>query len=146
MAAKQIVYNENARHALMRGVNKLADAVKVTLGPKGRNVRAIGNTSIVSRPESRCLSNSRNLERPDSRTPGRSSTTTNAHEVREASSRARAVFDDNGARWHRWRDVVRDIESHLEIQRQAWRVVQVLDLRTRGLGAPRTWSALSRMS
>jgi chaperonin GroEL len=38
MAAKQIVYNENARHALMRGVNKLADAVKVTLGPKGRNV------------------------------------------------------------------------------------------------------------
>ncbi len=38
MAAKQIVYNEEARHALMRGVNKLADAVKVTLGPKGRNV------------------------------------------------------------------------------------------------------------
>src|SRR5919108_3425036 len=38
MAAKQIVYNENARHALMRGVNQLADAVKVTLGPKGRNV------------------------------------------------------------------------------------------------------------
>src|SRR5436309_5338104 len=38
MAGKQIVYNENARHALMRGVNKLADAVKVTLGPKGRNV------------------------------------------------------------------------------------------------------------
>ena len=38
MAGKQIVYNEQARHALMRGVNKLADAVKVTLGPKGRNV------------------------------------------------------------------------------------------------------------
>src|SRR5437899_808145 len=38
MAGKQIVYNEVARHALMRGVNKLADAVKVTLGPKGRNV------------------------------------------------------------------------------------------------------------
>src|SRR5213594_1300611 len=38
MAGKQIVYNENARHALMRGVNKLADAVKVPLGPKGRNV------------------------------------------------------------------------------------------------------------
>src|SRR6201993_1083235 len=38
MAGKQIVYNETARHALMRGVNKLADAVKVTLGPKGRNV------------------------------------------------------------------------------------------------------------
>jgi chaperonin GroEL len=38
MAGKQIVYNDYARHALMHGVNKLADAVKVTLGPKGRNV------------------------------------------------------------------------------------------------------------
>src|SRR4029077_1126692 len=38
MTGKQIVYNDVARHALMRGVNKLADAVKVTLGPKGRNV------------------------------------------------------------------------------------------------------------
>src|SRR5262245_131134 len=36
--AKQIVYSEQARHALMRGVNRLADAVRVTLGPKGRNV------------------------------------------------------------------------------------------------------------
>jgi chaperonin GroEL len=36
--AKQIVYQEEARNALLRGVNKLADAVKVTLGPKGRNV------------------------------------------------------------------------------------------------------------
>src|ERR1051325_3302611 len=38
MAGKQIIYNEDARHGLMRGANKLADAVKVTLGPKGRNV------------------------------------------------------------------------------------------------------------
>src|SRR5271154_5861071 len=38
MAAKQIVYNENSRQAILRGVNQLADAVKVTLGPKGRNV------------------------------------------------------------------------------------------------------------
>src|SRR5512136_1526066 len=36
--AKQIIYEEDARHALLRGVNHLADAVKVTLGPKGRNV------------------------------------------------------------------------------------------------------------
>lgn len=36
--AKQIIYSENARQALLRGVNILADAVKVTLGPKGRNV------------------------------------------------------------------------------------------------------------
>ncbi len=38
MAAKQVVYGENARQAILRGVNQLADAVKVTLGPKGRNV------------------------------------------------------------------------------------------------------------
>lgn len=36
--AKQIVFNEDARHALERGVNALAEAVRVTLGPKGRNV------------------------------------------------------------------------------------------------------------
>jgi len=38
MAAKHIVYREDARSAILRGVNALADAVKVTLGPKGRNV------------------------------------------------------------------------------------------------------------
>ncbi|MBS1705744.1 MAG: chaperonin GroEL [Armatimonadetes bacterium] len=38
MAAKTLLYDENARRALERGVNKVADAVKVTLGPKGRNV------------------------------------------------------------------------------------------------------------
>src|ERR1051325_8338265 len=38
MSAKQIVYSRNARAAILRGVNTLADAVKVTLGPKGRNV------------------------------------------------------------------------------------------------------------
>ena len=36
--AKQIVYGEEARKALERGVNQLADTVKITLGPKGRNV------------------------------------------------------------------------------------------------------------
>jgi chaperonin GroEL len=36
--AKDIVYREDARAAILRGVNALADAVKVTLGPKGRNV------------------------------------------------------------------------------------------------------------
>jgi chaperonin GroEL len=38
MAAKTISYAEDARQAMLRGVNKLADAVKITLGPKGRNV------------------------------------------------------------------------------------------------------------
>src|ERR1041385_3517845 len=36
--AKQIIYSEASRQAILRGVNQLADAVKVTLGPKGRNV------------------------------------------------------------------------------------------------------------
>ncbi len=36
--AKQIIYGEESRQAILRGVNALADAVKVTLGPKGRNV------------------------------------------------------------------------------------------------------------
>src|ERR1700733_9203852 len=36
--AKQIVYADHSRQAILRGVNQLADAVKVTLGPKGRNV------------------------------------------------------------------------------------------------------------
>src|SRR5213596_2500738 len=38
MPAKQLNYSEEARRALKRGVDALADAVKITLGPKGRNV------------------------------------------------------------------------------------------------------------
>src|SRR5689334_16930609 len=38
MAAKEIIYNTNARDRILAGVNALANAVKVTLGPKGRNV------------------------------------------------------------------------------------------------------------
>ena len=38
MSAKEIVYSRNARKKILHGVNILADAVKVTLGPKGRNV------------------------------------------------------------------------------------------------------------
>src|SRR3984885_1523377 len=38
MSAKQIAYSRAARHAILHGVNSLANAVKVTLGPKGRNV------------------------------------------------------------------------------------------------------------
>ncbi|MCZ7384679.1 MAG: chaperonin GroEL [Candidatus Methanoperedens sp.] len=36
--AKQIIFSDEARHALMRGVDQLADTVKITLGPKGKNV------------------------------------------------------------------------------------------------------------
>ena len=48
--AKQIVYSEDARGAILRGVNRLADAVKVTLGPKGRNVvieKSFGSPTIT---------------------------------------------------------------------------------------------------
>jgi chaperonin GroEL len=38
MPAKQMIYRENARQRMLEGVEKLAKAVKVTLGPKGRNV------------------------------------------------------------------------------------------------------------
>ena len=38
MGAKIIKYDEEARRAILNGVNTLADAVKITLGPKGRNV------------------------------------------------------------------------------------------------------------
>jgi chaperonin GroEL len=48
--AKQIVYGEQSRHALLSGINQLADAVKVTLGPRGRNVilgKAFGAPTIT---------------------------------------------------------------------------------------------------
>ncbi|HXN09357.1 MAG TPA: chaperonin GroEL [Candidatus Acidoferrales bacterium] len=51
MAAKELLYDENARRALERGVNALADAVKVTLGPKGRNVvldKKFGSPTITN--------------------------------------------------------------------------------------------------
>ncbi|MEN9723867.1 MAG: hypothetical protein RJB38_1853, partial [Pseudomonadota bacterium] len=38
MSAKELRFSESARAAILNGVNILADAVKVTLGPKGRNV------------------------------------------------------------------------------------------------------------
>jgi len=38
MTAKQLMFNENARQSLLNGVNKVANTVKITLGPKGRNV------------------------------------------------------------------------------------------------------------
>lgn len=38
MAAKEVRFHDNARERIVNGVNVLADAVKVTLGPKGRNV------------------------------------------------------------------------------------------------------------
>ncbi|PZR59706.1 MAG: chaperonin GroEL [Candidatus Meridianibacter frigidus] len=51
MAAKELVFDENARRSLERGANILADAVKVTLGPKGRNVvldKKFGSPTITN--------------------------------------------------------------------------------------------------
>ncbi|MGC9108698.1 MAG: chaperonin GroEL [Caldimicrobium sp.] len=50
MAAKEIIYGSNTRDKILAGVNKLANAVKVTLGPKGRNViieRSFGSPLIT---------------------------------------------------------------------------------------------------
>jgi len=50
MAAKQVLFHDDARHKLVAGVNILADAVKVTLGPKGRNVvleRSFGAPTVT---------------------------------------------------------------------------------------------------
>jgi chaperonin GroEL len=50
MAAKEIVFDQRAREYILRGVNTLADAVKVTLGPKGRNViieKSFGSPTIT---------------------------------------------------------------------------------------------------
>ncbi|MFW6055569.1 MAG: TCP-1/cpn60 chaperonin family protein, partial [Thermodesulfobacteriota bacterium] len=50
MPAKEIKFGENARKQLKLGVDKLADAVKVTLGPKGRNVvieKSFGSPTIT---------------------------------------------------------------------------------------------------
>src|ERR1700723_1703492 len=50
MSAKEIVYTEQARNLILAGVNALADAVKVTLGPKGRNVvieKSFGSPTVT---------------------------------------------------------------------------------------------------
>ncbi len=51
--SKQIEFNETARRALERGVDQLADAVKVTLGPRGRHV-VLAKASVSHRHERRC--------------------------------------------------------------------------------------------
>jgi chaperonin GroEL len=51
MAAKEILYTEAARHALERGVDTIANAVKVTLGPRGRNVileKKFGSPTVIN--------------------------------------------------------------------------------------------------
>ena len=62
--AKKVLYNEEARAALLRGVDQLANAVKITLGPKGRNVvldKKYGAPNIVNDG----VSIAREIELPD---------------------------------------------------------------------------------
>ncbi|MCK5092508.1 MAG: chaperonin GroEL, partial [Gammaproteobacteria bacterium] len=50
MSAKEVKFSDDARHRMMRGVNVLANAVKVTLGPKGRNAvldKSFGSPAIT---------------------------------------------------------------------------------------------------
>ncbi|MBS1722272.1 MAG: chaperonin GroEL, partial [Armatimonadetes bacterium] len=52
MSSKTLIFDENARAALGRGVNHVANAVKVTLGPRGRNVilqKKYGGTPIITK-------------------------------------------------------------------------------------------------
>jgi len=46
MSAKDVKFGDSARSKMIAGVNVLADAVKVTLGPKGRNVLSVRRTSL----------------------------------------------------------------------------------------------------
>ena len=51
MSAKQIIYHDEARKKILSGVNQVADTVKITLGPKGRNVvlsKAFGSPVITN--------------------------------------------------------------------------------------------------
>ena len=60
MAKKEIRYSAQAREKMMKGVNTLANAVKVTLGPKGRNVileKSWGSPNITKDGVNRCQGN-----------------------------------------------------------------------------------------
>ena len=48
MAAKQIAYDIDARERMLRGIHKLSKAVKVTLGPSGRDVIQIGRAQVLN--------------------------------------------------------------------------------------------------
>ena len=55
--AKQLIFNQEARAAILKGVNVLTDAVKATLGPKGRNVmidKKFGAPNITKDGVTRC--------------------------------------------------------------------------------------------
>jgi len=60
MPSKQLVFDETARQALLRGVEKLARAVKATLGPAGRNVILDKKIRFTNHYQRRCIGCQRN--------------------------------------------------------------------------------------
>src|SRR5881409_3018660 len=85
--AKQIVHGEESRQAILRGVNLLADAVKVTLGPKGRNVvieKKFGSPTITKD----CVTVAKEIELKDSME------NMGAQMVREVASKTSDVAGD----------------------------------------------------
>ena len=65
MTAKDVRFGDSARQRMLKGVNVLADAVKVTLGPKGRNVildKSFGAPTVTKPDEQKPLEQQRHLE------------------------------------------------------------------------------------
>ncbi len=85
--AKEIIYSDQARQAILRGVNQLADAVKVTLGPRGRNVvleKKFGGPTITKDG----VTVAKEIELPDPLE------NMGAHMVREVASKTSDVAGD----------------------------------------------------
>ena len=72
--SKDIIFNTRARDAILRGVNILADAVKVTLGPKGRNVVIEKSFGTQPVPRARRARERAHLRRRRHRRDGRGAT------------------------------------------------------------------------
>ena len=58
--AKKIIFDTDARESLLKGVNEVANAVKVTLGPKGRNVIIGKKIRLTANRKRRCYHCKRN--------------------------------------------------------------------------------------
>ena len=71
MSAKDVQFGDSARQRMLEGVNVLANAVKVTLGPKGRNVVLDKSFRCTHRNQRRCLGRQRNRSERQVRKHGR---------------------------------------------------------------------------
>jgi len=101
MAAKRIAYDQEAREAILRGVKKLARAVKVTLGPSGRNVvleRSFGSPTVtkdgVTVAKEIELEDSTKHGRPDGQGSGIQTSTVAGDGTTTATVYAEAIFSE----------------------------------------------------